>query len=88
MIYTQSEILPLLIQIARLDCCSSNMYPAYFLPDILTCRAFYEDRINFGLVDYRTNHSTIFSVDVNVDNVTFVGEVYDTLARSKETISG
>ena len=64
------------------------MYPAYLLPDILTCRAFYEDRINFfGLVDYRTNHSTVFSVDVNVDNVTFLGEVYDTLARFKDTSS-
>ena len=61
-IYPQSEM-PLLTQIARLNWFLDE--PAHLLPDTLICRTLHhEDMIVFRIVDYRTNHSTCFSVDV------------------------
>jgi hypothetical protein len=56
----------LLTQIAHLDWfCSEDQL--HLLPDALIFPAFYEDRICFRVLDYRTNYSTCFSVDVGVE---------------------
>ena len=46
------------------------------MPDTLIRRVFHEDRIVFGVVDYRTNHSTCFSAHVDVINVNDDVEVF------------
>ena len=67
--YPQSER-PLLTQIAHLDWFSSEKEdPAHLLPDTLICRIFYEVRIVFRVVDYRTNYSACFSAYVDVKNI-------------------
>ena len=65
----------MLTQIAHLDCFSPKEHPAHLLPDTLICRVFFEDRIVFRVVDYRTNYSTCFSADVNVENIDSEGGV-------------
>jgi hypothetical protein len=63
-IYPQSEI-PLLTQIAHLDWPDSEE-AVHLLPDSVICHVFYENRIVFRVVDFRTNYSTSFSADVDV----------------------
>ena len=72
-IYPQSEM-PLLNQIAHLDWVSSEEDPAHLLPDILICRIFQTDKIVFRVVNYRTNHSTSFSANVDVTRVGSTGK--------------
>ena len=71
-IYPQSE-LPLLTQIAQQDWFPSEDL-AYLLPNAVICGAFYEDRIVFRVVDYRTNYTTSFSADVDIKRI---GSKYD-----------
>ena len=63
-IYPQSEI-PVLTQIAHLHWNPSEEVPADLLPETVICRVQHDDRIVFRVVDYRTNYSTFFSVDVD-----------------------
>ena len=77
-IYPQSEI-PLLTPIAHFDLLHPREIPAHLLPDTLICRIIHNDRIDFKVVDYRTNYSTRFSAEVNVyDNV----EVFFVLSKT------
>ena len=69
-IYPQDKI-PLLTQIARLDRYPSE-YPEHLLPDTLICRVVHQERIVFRVVDYRTNYSTCFSADVDVEEINYV----------------
>ena len=70
--------MPLLTQIADLGWFSTGNLerPAHLLPDTLIRRVFYQDRIVFGVVNYRTNHSTWFSAHVGVINVKDDVEVF------------
>jgi hypothetical protein len=68
-IYPQSEI-PVLTRIAHLDWMYSEV-PDHLLPDTLIRHIRYHDRIVFRVVDYRTNYSTCFSVDVDVERYGF-----------------
>ena len=68
--------MPLLTQIADFGWFAVDEQPSHLLPDILIRRAFHEDRIVFGVVDYRTNHSTCFSASVGVINVKDEVEVF------------
>jgi hypothetical protein len=70
-IYPQSETLQL-TEIAHIDWLSYEEVIAHLLPDTLICHIFREDMIVFRVVDYRTNYSTCFSVDVNVKNIHLV----------------
>ena len=67
-IYPQSEI-PLLTKIAHLDWFSSmeDLGGFHLLPDTLirACHISRKNRILFRVVDYRTNYSTCFSVNVD-----------------------
>ena len=72
-IYPQSEM-SFLTPIAHLDRFSSELRPTHFLLDTLICRAFYNDRIIFGVVDNRTYYSTCFTADVKVRNFDSDGE--------------
>ena len=64
-IYPQSET-PLLNQIARFDWSPSEEYPLHLLPDTLISRLYYENRMVFRVVDYRTNYSTFISPDIDI----------------------
>ena len=55
----------MLTQIAHLDWNPSEEVPADLLPETVICRVQHDDRIVFRVVDYRTNYSTCFSVDVD-----------------------
>ena len=57
--------MPLLTQIARIAWFEDE--PAHLLPDTLICRDFHTDRIGFRVMNYRTNYSTCFSADVDVN---------------------
>ena len=59
-VYPQSEI-PLITQIAHINWHYHRERVAHFLPDILVFRASIKNRIDFRVVDYRTNYSTSFS---------------------------
>ena len=65
-IYPQSEI-PLLTEIARVDLFSEEQ-AIHLLPDTVICRRDVDDRIVFRVVNYRTNHSTCFSTDYDVNS--------------------
>ena len=65
-IYTQRET-PRLTQIAHLFHDPSYYFRAHLIPGTVIWYGFYEDRIVFKVWDYRLNHSTSFSVDVDVD---------------------
>jgi hypothetical protein len=67
-IYPQSEI-PLLTEIYLHRFPSEDAAHWQLLPDTLLFRAIHEDRIVFRVVDYRTNYSTCFSVDVELKNI-------------------
>ena len=76
-IYPQSET-PLLTQIARFDWLDeANLL--HLLPDTLICCQVppyqLENRIVFGVVDYRTNNSTFFSADVDMTKIRVSGEL-------------
>jgi len=83
-IFPQSEI-PQLTQIAHLDWFPPEEDPVHLLSDTLICRVFYEDRIVFRVVDYRTNFSTTFSVDVDVKKFGFKYNV-ETFATKTDII--
>jgi hypothetical protein len=71
-IYPQSEM-PVLTQIAHLHWIPYEGAPDHFLPNTLICSVSYDDRIVFRVLDYRTNHSTCFSADVDMKrNLGFV----------------
>ena len=59
-VYPQSEI-PLITQIAHINWHYHRERVAFFLPDILVFRVSIKNRIDFRVVDYRTNCSTSFS---------------------------
>lgn len=67
--------MPSLTQIAHLDWLFTEEDPAHLLPDILIFRTFYGSRIDFRVVYYRTNHSTRFSVDVDVDIMDSIDDI-------------
>ena len=64
-IYPQSEV-PLLTEIGHVDLFSEEE-AAHLLPDIVICRRDVDDRIVFRVVNYRTNYSTCFSTDDDVN---------------------
>ena len=66
-IYPQSEI-PRITQVACLDYFPSEDL-AYLLPNAVLCGVFYEDRIVFRVVDFRTKYSASFSADVDVKRI-------------------
>lgn len=66
-IYPQREV-PLLTEISKFDW-FSHEEKFHLLPDTLILRVFHEDRIGFSVVDYRTNYSTCFSVDVDLTKI-------------------
>ena len=77
-IYPESET-PHLTQIAHLDGLvldTPNDPPAYLLPVTVIWFDFRENSIVFIVWDYRLNHSTSFSVDVDVKKFEFDLEVY------------
>ena len=57
--------MPLLDHIAHLDWFPLNLCPSHLLPDTVIYHGLHQDRIVFRVVDYRTNHSTSFPVDVD-----------------------
>ena len=68
--------MPLLTQIAHLDQASTGECPThYLLPDTLICHVALKDRIVFRVVDYRTNYSTRFSVDIDTEKFESEDEV-------------
>ena len=76
-------------QIAHLDWSPGDEEPAHLLPDILICRVFYEGRIVFRVVDYRTKYTTCFSADVNFPGRAFkhVVEVFFVLSKALKLAS-
>ena len=80
-IYPQSEI-PQLTQIAHLDWFSEEEVPGHLLPDTLICHVFRKDRIVFRVVDYRTDYSTCFSMDVDVYGIGSNYEVFFVLSKT------
>jgi len=63
---------PVLTRIAHLHWISSEENPAHLLPDTLICRVHHDDGIVIKIVDYRTNYSTCFSADIDVEKNDFV----------------
>ena len=71
-IYPQSEI-PLLTEIGHVDLFSEEgEKAAHLLPDTVICRRVVHDRIVFRVVNYRTNYSTCFSTNDDVDEIDYV----------------
>ena len=78
--YPKSER-PLLTEIAQIDWDAYDEQPAHLLPDTVVCRAIHDDRIVFRIVNYRTNYSTRFSVDVEPKRPEYMYK-YDVEVRS------
>ena len=64
-IYPRSET-PHLTQVDHLDLRLSNEPRTHLLPGTVVWYGFYKDRVVFRVWDFRLNHSTSFSVDVDV----------------------
>jgi len=79
-IYPQSET-PHLTQIAHLDFDPTKNLGLHLLPGTVIWFGYYEDRIVFWVWDYRLNHSTSFSVDVDVNKFETDFEVYFILLK-------
>ena len=80
-IYPQSET-PHLTQIAHLDFNPDEDPPAYLLPGTVIWHTSYHDRIVSRVWDYRLNHSTCFSVDVDVEKFEHDIDVYFILSKA------
>jgi hypothetical protein len=76
-----------LTEIAYLDIDSINDLPGYLLPDKVIWFKCLKDRIVFRVWDYRLDHSLIFSVDVDVENLGFDLEVYFILSKALKLAS-
>ena len=88
-IYPESET-PHLTQIAHLDGLNleaSNDPPVHLLPGTVIWFDFREDSIVFIVWDYRLNHSTSFSVDVDVEKFDFDLKVYFAFSKVQELAS-
>ena len=66
-IYPQSKT-PQLTQVAHLNCPVPLSSDPHLLPNKIVWHGFYQNRIIFTVWDYRLNHSTTFSADVNPDD--------------------
>jgi hypothetical protein len=74
-IYPQSET-PQLTQVAHLNVCGPAISEPHLLPNKVVWHTYYQDRIVFTVWDYRLNHSTTFSADINPDDYYYSPQVH------------